>query len=246
MQGPIIREYDKRIWKKCIKCRGWHPRKDIEDDDGNVIRKHGFGAHSDSSDGLQSICFFCKNAMNNKARSMNVKARVRHHTSTRCLTQLGKALTPREFVKNLEDYLGYKIATLVKSLSKDLKKREGPKRKLRDALNEGYHIDHKKPLSSFPVVRNNRVDWDAFRECWAISNLQAIPADENLAKGAKYNESEPNAADSVGSESGRDVYDPRNAESDNGRAQEAEEAEEASKVEIDITATSKESPSAPD
>lgn len=186
MVGPIVRNYDKRIWKKCIKCRGWHPRKDILDDDDEVIRKHGFGAHADSSDGLQSICFFCKNDMNNKARSMNVTARVRHHTGTRCLTQLGKTATPKEFVKNLEDYLGYKIPTLVKSLSKDLKEREGPKRKLRDALNEGYHIDHIVPLSSFPVVSGETVDWDVFRECWEISNLRAIPADENLAKGAKY------------------------------------------------------------
>ncbi len=193
MVGPIVRTYDKRIWKKCIKCRAWHPREDILDDDDNLVRKHGFGAHADSSDGLQSICFFCKNAMNIKSRSQNVVARVRHHTGTRCLTQLGKKLTPPKFVANLEDYLGYKITTLVKALSKDLKEREGPKRKLRDALNEGYHIDHIKPLSSFPVIYRTQaqaedVDWDAFRECWSITNLRAIPADENLAKGAKHEE----------------------------------------------------------
>lgn len=191
MPGPIVREFDKRIWKKCIKCRGWHPREDILDDDDNVTRKHGFGAHADSSDGLQSICFFCKNTMNIKSRNQNVTARIRHHTGTRCLTQLGKKLTPSKFVANLEDYLGYKIPTLVKALSKDLKEREGPKRKLRDALNEGYHIDHIKPLSSFPVVCKSQsqideVDWDAFRDCWSITNLRAIPADENLAKGASY------------------------------------------------------------
>ena len=153
MNGPIVRTYDKRIWKKCIKCRGWHPREDIVDEEtGEVTRKHGFGAHPDSSDGLQSICFFCKNAMNIAARSMNVTARIRHHTGTRCLTQLGKKLTPPKFVANLEDYLGYKFPTLVKALSKDLKEREGPKRKLRDALNEGYHIDHIIPLSSFQVI----------------------------------------------------------------------------------------------
>ena len=191
MVGPIVREFDKRIWKKCIKCRGWHPREDILNEDGSVQRKHGFGKHEDSSDGLQSICFFCKNAMNIKSRSRNVTARVRHHTGTRCLTQLGKKLTPPKFVANLEDYLGYKIPTLVKALSRDLKEREGPKRKLRDALNEGYHIDHIKPLSSFPVIYRTQaqveeVDWDVFRECWSITNLRAIPADENLAKGADY------------------------------------------------------------
>lgn len=193
MTGPIIRNYDKRLYKKCIKCRAWKPREALTNDEGVDIKK-GFGNHNDSSDGLQSICYTCKNVMNNKARSRNVTARIRHHTGTRCLTQLGKEHTPKNFVANLEDYLGYKISTLVRHLSKDLKTREGSKRKLRDALNEGYHIDHIKPLSKFPVIVDeaagalSHVDWDVFRECWAIENLTAIPAEENLAKGAKYDE----------------------------------------------------------
>jgi len=191
MIGPIIRNYDKRLYKKCIKCRAWKPRKTLTHPDNEDIEiKKGFGNHKDSSDGLQSICYMCKNVMNNKARSRNVTARIRHHTGTRCLTQLGKEHTPKNFVANLEDYLGYKISTLVKHLSKDLKEREGPKRKLRDALNEGYHIDHVHPLSKFLVIVDGNagtlayVDWDAFRECWAIKNLSAIPAADNLAKGA--------------------------------------------------------------
>ncbi len=190
MTGPIVRNYDKKLYKKCIKCRGWKPREDLEDANGTFI-KRGFGKHADSSDGLQSICFLCKNAMGNKAREKNVTARIRHHTGTRCLTQLGKALTPPNFVANLEDYLGYKISTLVKHLSADLKEREGKSRKLRDALNDGYHIDHIHPLSKFKVIRKSKtledtVDWDAFRKCWAITNLRAITAEENLAKGASH------------------------------------------------------------
>ena len=190
---------DKRFYKKCITCRLWKPRKDIFiAGSDTLVEKHGFGAHADSSDGLQSICFACKNIMNNKARSKNVRVRIRHHTATRCLTQLGKELTPKDFVTNLEDHLGYRIPKLVRHLSSDLKAREGKKRKLRDALDEGYHIDHIHPLSRFPVVRVERgtrdgvlyeetvVDWEAFRACWAIDNLTAIPAAENLAKGARY------------------------------------------------------------
>jgi len=193
MTGAIYRDYDRRIHKKCIKCRAWKPREDILDrevgpnvgDSAKVLEKHGFGKHADSGDGLQSICYSCKNKMNNKAREKNVTARIRHHTATRCLTQLGKPLTPKNFVTNLEDYLGYRISALVKHLSSDLKSREGRRRKLRDALNEGYHIDHIHPLSRYRVVNADGVDWDAFRECWSIDNLTAIPAAENLAKGAK-------------------------------------------------------------
>jgi len=114
------------------------------------------------------------------------------------MTQLG-ILAPAHFVKNMEDYLGYKIVTLVKALGRDLKEREGPKRKLRDALNEGYHIDHITPLSSFKVIwvddgpngdNVEHIDWAIFRDCWAIDNLRAIPADENLAKGASMEEQE--------------------------------------------------------
>lgn len=206
MAGPIIRNYDKRIYKKCIKCRGWKPREDILGEDADVDIKRGFGKHASSSDGLQSICLLCKNAMNVKARSRNVTQRIRHHTGTRCLTQLGK-IAPKNLVANLEEHLGYKIRTLVRHLSTDLKEREGKGRKLRDALQEGYHIDHIKPLSSFPVIRDESadpalvgvelaekyegriaIDWGAFRDCWAISNLSAIPSAENLAKGAQFDD----------------------------------------------------------
>lgn len=175
---------DKRLFKKCIKCREWKAKETHRDDRGTEWKK-GFGAHN-SSDGYQSICFTCKNIANTKARAKNVTQRIRHHTATRCLTQLGDS-APNGFVTQLEEYLGYRITALVKALGKDLKEREGPTRKLRDALQEGYHIDHIRPLSSFNVVlRDNVVDWDEFRKCWDINNLTAIPAEENLAKGAKY------------------------------------------------------------
>ena len=223
--GSITRNYDKRTHKKCIKCRAWKPREDIfesspltdvardvgsgsgsgstTDGDGGrvLVAKHGFGKHADSNDGLQSICFACKNIMNNLARTKNVTARIRHHTATRCLTQLAGHV-PKNFVTELESYLGYRVKALVKHLSKDLREREGPRRKLRDALNEGYHIDHIRPLSLYKVIRTQElrdkigkeygdggtVDWEAFRECWRIVNLTAIPAKENLQKGAKYEE----------------------------------------------------------
>lgn len=181
---------DKRLFKKCIKCREIKAKETHIDADG-IEHQKGFGAHN-SSDGYQSICFACKNIANNKARDKNVSSRLRHHTATRCLTQLGKCAPPT-LTQDLEHYLGYRIRALVKALGQDLKEREGSHRKLREALNEGYHIDHKRPLSSFRVLCDDvpgGVDWGQFRECWAITNLTAIPAAENLAKGAKYDEAD--------------------------------------------------------
>lgn len=190
MQTPIVKNYDKKTHKKCIKCRQWKPR------DGK------FGKHDTSSDGLQSICSDCKNKANIESRNKNVTARIRHHMSTRCMTQLGE-YAPEGFIKDMEKYLGYRITTLVKHLKEDLAKRE-PDKKLRDALNEGYHIDHIKPLSLFPVIRKYgtasgepEVDWEEFQLCWAMKNLSAIPAAENLAKGAKYDENDEDEKDSL-------------------------------------------------
>jgi hypothetical protein len=175
---------NRKTHKICIKCRQPKAREDILDpSSGLVLEKHGFGAHN-SEDGLQSICFTCKNIANNKARNRNVTARIRHHTATRCLTQLGEH-APATFTADLESHLGYRVRALVKHLVKDLKEREGSHRKLRDALNEGYHIDHKRPLSSFNVITGDLIDWGEFQHCWAMENLTAIPAAENLAKGAK-------------------------------------------------------------
>ncbi|PHR96681.1 MAG: hypothetical protein COA78_28495 [Blastopirellula sp.] len=176
MVEPIIRKHNRKIEKICIKCREWKKK------DG------GFGKHDTSSDGYQSICTKCKGSANKSNRVNNIRATIRHHTATRCLTQLGD-LAPEEFTKNIESYLGYRISELVDHLRSDLRKREGDSRKLLNAIQEGYHIDHIFPLSKFPVIIQSSegevVDWEVFRKCWAITNLSAIPAAENLAKGAK-------------------------------------------------------------
>ena len=176
--------HDRRVWKKCIKCRQWKRREPLLNEQGEKLESKGFGANRDSNDGLQSICMSCKHTMNTASRNRNVTARIRHHTGTRCLTQLGEHAPPN-FVKDLETYLGYSIRQLVRHLSHDLKSREGKRRKLVDALNEGYHIDHIHPLSRFGVVVGGEVSWEEFKRCWDPMNLRAIPAEENLAKGAK-------------------------------------------------------------
>lgn len=46
-----------------------------------------------------------------------------------------------------------------------------------------WHIDHIRPVSSFAFTS---VDDPGFRECYALSNLQALWARDNLSKGAKW------------------------------------------------------------
>lgn len=63
------------------------------------------------------------------------------------------------------------------------------KRRLKQTMPEGYtwddfmsgalHIDHKLPLSSFTFTDTNDLN---FQRAWALSNLQLLPADENIKK----------------------------------------------------------------
>jgi hypothetical protein len=46
-----------------------------------------------------------------------------------------------------------------------------------------WHIDHERPISSFTIASP---DDPAFRECWALSNLQPLWAGDNLRKWAKW------------------------------------------------------------
>lgn len=162
-EQPKVRE------KRCPKCG---QRKPITD----------FPVARDMPDGHQAYCKPCKNALGRRRREINVSARLRHHFSTRIASQLGEH-APEGLVKDLPRYLGYSLNELAAYLRKDLMEREG--KSLRKALNEGYHIDHIHPLSRYKVLTDKGVDWDVFRACWAMSNLKAIPAADNLAKGAK-------------------------------------------------------------
>ena len=48
-----------------------------------------------------------------------------------------------------------------------------------------WHIDHVKPKSKFQYTGP---DDPAFRECWALDNLQPLWAEDNLRKSDTYNE----------------------------------------------------------
>ncbi len=161
--------HDKRVEQKCIKCRSW---KLI---DGN-FGKHSSGKH-------QVICYSCKSIANKDARDKDLRVRLRHHTASRCLTQLGEH-TPEHFTANLGGYLGYSIQQLLVHLKDELRLREDKSLKVA-IMKEGYHVDHKVPLHTFKVLNEGVIDWKVFQDCWALSNLSAISAEENLTKGGK-------------------------------------------------------------
>lgn len=176
-----IPSFDRKTHKRCIKCR-------------EIKALEAFGFHGDSHtvDNRQSICSKCKGARAKERRDLDPRARLRHHIATRVASQLG-ALAPEGLTRDLDKYLGYSMTKLVKHLSARLKE-DYPGKRLKDVLLEGWHVDHIYPLSRFNVVvshshsnshSNEELDWEEFRRCWALSNLKAIPASDNLAKGAR-------------------------------------------------------------
>jgi hypothetical protein len=157
--------------KKCTKCGETKPYTE-------------FGESETSRDGRQSYCKKCRDRLGDKIRKFNLRFRIKHHISTRVSKQIAARLLPKGYTRDLETYLGYTIPELIRKLNADL----APQGlNLRQAIEQGWHLDHKRPLSSFKVVLMTD---EEFRKCWAISNLEMIPAEENLAKGSKYAEIE--------------------------------------------------------
>lgn len=161
--------------KRCAKCQN---KKTLEE----------FPKHSSSSDGYASYCTSCRNNLHKERRKKDIVARLKHHIATRVAKQLADSNESEESLKtlttNLEAYLGYKLFKLKKRLAQQVKAEYGVS--LREAFDLNYHVDHTRPLSLFKVTS---LDCQEFKDCWRIDNLRLIPAEENLAKGAKYNES---------------------------------------------------------
>ncbi len=53
-----------------------------------------------------------------------------------------------------------------------------------DFMSGKLHIDHIRPIASFEIAS---VHDPAFKECWALSNLQFLPEFDNKSKGARLN-----------------------------------------------------------
>ena len=52
-----------------------------------------------------------------------------------------------------------------------------------DFMTGKLHVDHIRPINSFDFSVPEDLQ---FQQCWALSNLQLLPASENIRKGAKY------------------------------------------------------------
>jgi len=77
-----------------------------------------------------------------------------------------------------KDLVGYTAEDLEKRLRKTLPNNFT----WQDFLDGKLHIDHIIPIVAFNFNKATDID---FKRCWALSNLQLLPAEENIKKGAK-------------------------------------------------------------
>jgi hypothetical protein len=78
-----------------------------------------------------------------------------------------------------EDLVGYTLDDLKQHLEKQF----------RDGMSwdnygyDGWHVDHKKPVSWFNFTS---YEDEEFKQCWALENLQPKWAEDNMVKGNRY------------------------------------------------------------
>ena len=106
------------------------------------------------------------------------RADLKYNLNRRMSCAIWKTLKSNKAGRYWESLVGYTV--------EDLKKR------LQSTMPEGYtwqdymdgklHIDHRIPIAAHNFDNSNQID---FRNCWALNNLQLLPAEENLIKGAK-------------------------------------------------------------
>ena len=80
--------------------------------------------------------------------------------------------------KILEDILGYTIDEFVAHMERQWL----PGMSWDNHSFDGWHIDHKIPVSSLPY---DTIDHPNFKKCWALENLQPLWAKDNFSKGNK-------------------------------------------------------------
>ena len=157
------------IYKPCIEC------KEIKHIDR--FRKH-IGCKS----GYLGKCIACVNKIRREKRELTPKDemspadRINHTVSRSMYTALKGGKGGRHW----ETLVGYSL----KELMDHLELLFVPGMTWPNYGKYGWHIDHIIAKSRFNITS---AECQAFKDCWALKNLQPLWAKDNLRKGAKLN-----------------------------------------------------------
>lgn len=118
-----------------------------------------------------------KNAKNEYTKN-RCKTDLKFHLNCRMKNAIWKSLKSKKAGRHWESLVGYTCEDLIKRL-----KRTMPKNYCWQDYMEGkLHIDHIIPKSVFNFTKSGHI---GFQKCWALKNLQLLPAKENISKSNK-------------------------------------------------------------
>lgn len=110
------------------------------------------------------------------ARKRANKKRYEQNKLSYCVSiMIGKSLKGNKASKHWETLVPYTLEDLKQYLENLFQ----PGMVWENHTLDGWHIDHKIPISSFNITS---YDCEDFKKCWALENLQPLWAEENLRK----------------------------------------------------------------
>jgi len=116
-----------------------------------------------------------RNAWDKKQRITNPKFKISRLISA----NIHQSLKGNKNGRHWEDLVGYTLNALIKHLKKTMPSNYSWQDYINGKID--LHIDHKIPIKVHNFTTHNETD---FLKCWALKNLQLMPAKENESKGA--------------------------------------------------------------
>ena len=119
-----------------------------------------------------------KRELNAKWKKNKNRKDLQFNLNSRMNRALNHSLKGNKAGRHWETLVGYALGDLIKRLKKTMPGGYT----WQDYLEGRLHVDHKIPVSAFNFNKPENPD---FKKCWALKNLQLLPARENLIKGSK-------------------------------------------------------------
>ena len=114
----------------------------------------------------------------NKNMRNKCKTDLKYNLNNRMKVAVAISLKGNKKGRHWEDLVGYILNDLIKKLKKTMPKGYY----WQDFLTGKLHIDHIIPINVFNFTKSEHID---FKRCWALKNLQLLPAKENIDKSNK-------------------------------------------------------------
>ena len=158
-------------------------KKQYRRDNKEEINKYKKQWRKDNPERIQQYLMNNKEKIRERERKYEknrLKTNLKYNLRCRMLHAVGKALKGNKKGRHWEALLGYTLNDLIKRLKKTMP--EGYC--WNDYLSGKLHVDHKIPISVYNFTKPEHID---FKRCWALDNLQLLPARKNRIKHDKLN-----------------------------------------------------------